>query len=49
MAEEIKTRVIERLSRQGVCDEKPCCCGDCYPCPYELIPELQKIIEEGKV
>merc|ERR1719167_451601 len=42
----IKAQDIEKLTRQGVCDIKPCCCGDCYPCPYERIPELQKIIEE---
>merc|ERR1712136_405153 len=29
----------------GVCDIKPCCCDDCYPCDYELIAEAQKLAE----
>merc|ERR1712136_580702 len=29
----------------GVCDIKPCCCDECYPCDYELIAEAQKLAE----
>merc|ERR1712224_277461 len=41
----IKAQKIGELSRQGICDIKPCCCDDCYPCDYELIAEAQKLAE----
>jgi len=41
----IKAQKIEELTKQGVCDIKPCCCDDCYPCDYELIAEAQKLAE----
>ena len=44
-----KAQEIEELKRQGVCDIKPCCCDECYPCPYERIAELRKIVEASKV
>ena len=40
-----EAREIEELARQGVCDIKPCCCGDCYPCPYERIAEARELVE----
>ena len=40
-----KRQEIEELARQGVCDIKPCCCGDCYPCPYERIAEARELAE----
>ena len=47
-AQQIKEQQIEELKRQGVCDIKPCCCGDCYPCPYERIAEARKRAEKIK-
>ena len=47
--DDFRKQEIEELTRQGVCDEKPCCCGSCYPCPYERIAELRKIVEASKV
>ena len=41
----LKAQKIEELSRQGVCDIKPCCCEDCYPCDYELIAKAQKLAD----
>ena len=38
-----KRREIEELARQGVCDIKPCCCDECYPCPYERIAEAREL------
>ena len=44
-----KAREIEELARQGVCDIKPCCCDDCYPCPYERIAEARELAEAKKL
>jgi len=41
----IKAQKIGELTKQGVCDIKPCCCDECYPCDYELIAEAQKLAE----
>merc|ERR1712112_490040 len=44
-----KAREIEELARQGVCDIKPCCCDDCYPCDYERISEARELAEAKKL
>ena len=44
-----KAQEVEELTRQGICDIKPCCCDACYPCKYERIAEARKIIEASKV
>jgi len=44
-----KARKIEELARQGICDIKPCCCDDCYPCDYERIAEAKELAKAKKV
>ena len=44
-----KAREIEELARQGICDIKPCCCDDCYPCDYERIAEAKELAKAKKV
>ena len=44
-----KAREIEELARQGICDIKPCCCDDCYPCDYERISEARELAEAKKL
>ena len=44
-----KEKEIQELARQGVCDIKPCCCDECYPCPYERIVEARKLAEVKKL
>jgi len=36
---------IEELGRQGICEIKPCCCDECYPCSYERIAEARTLAE----
>ena len=36
---------IEELGRQGICEIKPCCCDECYPCSDERIAEARTLAE----
>jgi len=44
-----RAREIEELARQGICDIKPCCCDDCYPCSYERIAEAKELAKAKKI